>query len=185
MTGTPGSGKTTLARQIADRLGLPHIELAAHYWCPNWQPCPPTTFAAQLRTCLATDAWVIDGLYHKELTWARADTLIWLDYPLHIVLTRLLRRTIRQIITQERLWGGPNRETWRRAFFSRDSLVWSALFGHHRRRRRDQRRLKQPTYAHLAVIRLRTPAQADRWLATVAPARTAVCNTRRLLWRSR
>jgi adenylate kinase family enzyme len=37
VVGTSGAGKTTLARRIADRLQLPHIELDAINWQSEWR----------------------------------------------------------------------------------------------------------------------------------------------------
>ena len=59
----------------------------------------------------------------------RADLVVWLDPPLPTVLRRLGARTVRRVRSGEELWGG-NRETWRGAFFSRDSLFLWALKTH-------------------------------------------------------
>jgi adenylate kinase family enzyme len=157
VTGTPGSGKSTLARELAAQHNLPYFELAAVYWRDGWQTAPPDEFRGVVEEIAAGEHWVIDGLYLKEITWARADTLVWLDYPLALVLWRLLRRSWRRVRTGETLWQTDNRETWRRVIFSRESLLWSALTQHHRRRRSYARRLRQPEYAHLKVIRLTKP----------------------------
>ncbi|MGH3026115.1 MAG: adenylate kinase, partial [Gaiellaceae bacterium] len=73
-------------------------------------------------------------------------------------LPRLVRRTLRRILRQEELWNG-NRETFRSAFWGRESLVLVALLSHHRRRRDYPSAL-----AGLPVIRLRTPGSVARFL---------------------
>ncbi len=162
VTGTPGSGKTTLARQLAHRRKLPYHELAALYWADDWQPSPPEEFAARLREILTTDAWVVDGLYRKDLTWGHADTVVWLDYPLVVVFWRLLRRTLQRARTGETLWQTNNQETWRRAFLSTESPLLGALREHQRRRRNYARKLSQ--YPHVKVFRLRNPNEAKYFL---------------------
>ena len=77
----------------------------------------------------------------RDLVWGRAELLVWLDYPLPLVLGRVVRRTLQRIVTREELWSG-NREQWRH-LFTRESLWLWALQTHHRRRKtipRDRRR---------------------------------------------
>jgi adenylate kinase family enzyme len=164
--GTTGSGKTTLARQIAERLNIPHVETDALHWEPNWVEAPLDVFRERITRALAGDAWVIDGNYSKvrDIVWARADTIVWLDYPLALVLWRLFLRTMRRVVTRQELWGG-NRESWRAQFFSRESLFLWALSSYPRRRREYPALFAQPQHAHLAVIRLRSPRETDAWLA--------------------
>lgn len=166
VVGTTGSGKTTVARQLADRLGLPHVELDALNWEPNWTEAPREVFRERISAALRGDAWVADGNYSKvrDIVWARADTIVWLDYPLGLILWRLLRRTIQRTLTREELWSG-NRERFREQFLSRNSLLLWALQTYWRRRRDYPRLLAQSEYAHLRLVRLRSPSGAARWLA--------------------
>lgn len=165
VVGTTGSGKTTLARQIGDRLGLPHVELDALYWDANWTSAPPALFHARAQQALAGETWVVDGNYSKvrDIVWSRADTIVWLDYALPVILFRLIRRTVGRVATQEPLWNG-NREQFRSAFLSRDSILVWALRTHWRHRRDYSCLLARPENAHLAVVRLCAPAQTARWL---------------------
>ena len=89
----------------------------------------------------------------------RADVVVWLDPPLRTILRRLWTRTLRRVRTREELWSG-NVDSWRGAFLSRNSIFWWAVKMHVRRRRVWPRRL-----AHFGVVRLRSPADAERWLA--------------------
>ena len=118
IVGSSGSGKTTLAKTVAERLGLPHVEIDSLQWQPNWQEAGLPILRTRISEALAGPTWVVDGNYAqlRDITWARGDTLIWLELPLAIVLWRLFARTFKRIFTREILWNG-NRETLRGAFF--------------------------------------------------------------------
>jgi adenylate kinase family enzyme len=166
--GTSGSGKTTAAAAVAQRLGVPHVELDALHWESNWTPAPVDVLRERVRQALSGDAWTVDGNYGKvrDLVWTRADTVVWLDYSLPVIMSRLLRRTVRRVVTREELWGG-NRESWRQTFMSRESILLWALQSYKRRRRQYPELLARPEYAHLAVVHLRTPGATRRWLSTI------------------
>lgn len=165
--GTSGSGKTTLARALAERLGCPHIELDALHWGPGWTETPPDVFQAKVSEAVAAERWVLDGNYSKarSVVWARADTVVWLDYALWVPLWRVTWRTLRRGLTREELWNG-NREPVL-GIFSRESMVLWVLKTYRRRRREYPALLAQPAYAHLRVIRLRSPRETRRWLGLV------------------
>lgn len=166
IVGTTGCGKSTLAGQLATLLKVPHVDLDALHWEPGWQEAPIDIFRERICNALAADGWVVGGNYGKarDLIWPRADTLVWLDYPLWLSLWRLFWRTVRRIITQEDLWGTGNRETWRIQFFSRDSLFVWAIQSHPRHRHTYPQLLAQPEYTHLRVFRFRWPSQTRQWL---------------------
>ena len=65
VVGCSGSGKTALARQLADQLGLEHIELDALAQLPDWTLRPADELRADLEALLlaAQDGWVTDGNY--------------------------------------------------------------------------------------------------------------------------
>jgi adenylate kinase family enzyme len=167
--GTTGMGKTTLACRLAALLTYPHIELDALHWGPNWQPAPLDCFRTRVAKTLAGDRWVTDGNYSKvrDIVWRRADTVVWLDYSRAVALLRLTRRTLRRMLTQEVLWNG-NRESWRTALFSRDSILRWALKTHGRHRREYPCLFQQPEYDHLLVIQLRSPRMTRHWLESYA-----------------
>ncbi len=167
VVGTTGSGKTTMARALSLLLGSPHVELDALFWEPRWKMADLPVFRLRVASAVAGDAWVIDGGYSavRDLIWPRADTVIWLDYPLTVILPRLVRRIVARVQDKSELWPGTgNRETIRNAIFSRDPLVWFAIRTHRNRRRRIEEMLRRPEYAHLQLHRLTRPADADRWL---------------------
>lgn len=168
--GSSGAGKTTFARTLAKRLGIPHWELDAIFWQPDWHYLSIEDFRSTLQRRLAADAWVVDGNYRRarDFLWTRADTIILLDYPFWLSYARLLRRTWTRGIRRQELWSG-NHESLRRSLFSRDSILLYTLKHHHRKRRQNLADLKDPAYAHLRVKIFRWPRQAERWLATLKP----------------
>jgi adenylate kinase family enzyme len=163
VVGTTCSGKTTVARRLAAHHGVPHVELDALHWGAGWSEPSTEDFRERVEEALAADGWVADGSYHGklgDLVLERSDLVVWLDPPLWTILGRLSARTLRRIRGREELWGG-NRETWRGAFLSRDSLFLWALKTHRPRRKRYEERL-----ACYEVVRLRSAAEAESWLAT-------------------
>jgi hypothetical protein len=117
---------------------------------------------------LSAPAWVADGGYQiaRDITWDRADTVVWLDYPLWLILGRWARRTVSRVRTGEEFWPGTgNRESVWNAIRP-GGLFWWILRHHRGKRRRTAARLaKRPD---LRVVRLRSSRDAERWLATVS-----------------
>jgi adenylate kinase family enzyme len=163
--GTSGSGKTTLAERLARRLGIPHVELDAIHWGPNWSSPPIEEFRERVAESLSGPAWVTDGNYSRvrDIVWSRADTVVWMDYALAVIMGRVIWRTMRRTLTREALWN-ENRETVRNAVLSRDSIILWALTTYRRRRREYPVLLAQPEHAHLRLVRLPSPRAARRWL---------------------
>jgi len=164
VVGTTGSGKTTLAQQVSQRLNIPHVELDALHWNPNWSESSTEVFRSRTDEALSGDRWVVDGNYSevRNLIWAKADTLVWLDLAFSITFTRLLRRTVGRLVTKEELWSG-NRETLTKAL-SQDSILLWLFRTYHKRRREYPILLQQPEYAHLKIVHLRSPQAAKIWL---------------------
>ncbi len=168
IVGNTNSGKSTLARTLSQRLNLPYTELDALYWGPNWTPTPTPILREKITAVARQPRWVMDGNYSmaRDIIWHYADTLIWLDFPLPVILYRLIRRSLRRIIHKETLWNG-NRETWRGLLFSRDSLLLWALKKHKLRRREFLALFQEPDFAHLTIYRFRTPAALTKWVSSL------------------
>jgi hypothetical protein len=165
VVGPTGSGKTTLARQLASRLGIAHIDADDLFWEPDWTPSPPDVLRARLASALAVDRWVTDGNIgrFRDVQLPRTMTLVWLDYPLRTSLTRLLCRTVSRCLTREIIHGG-NRESFRRQFFSPESVLLFALRRHAGLRQHYEELVCAEDARHLNVLRLRSPRETRLWL---------------------
>lgn len=86
--GSPGAGKSTLARELAKVTDLPLRHLDAEYWLPGWIERDPAEWHAKQTALIAGDRWIIDGNYGASLPLriAAADTIVWLDYPTWLCL---------------------------------------------------------------------------------------------------
>ena len=94
--GTTGSGKTTLAAKLSGLLGLQHVEFDYYRFGASWVETPDAELRETLRKELAAGSRVSDGncTLIREVVWPRIKILIWLDYPIGIVLWRLFKRTL-------------------------------------------------------------------------------------------
>ena len=81
VTGMAGAGKSTFARQLAAKTGLPVIHLDVHFWKPGWVEPSYQEWRAVQSTLLAGEEWIADGNYHEtlDLRLERADTVVYLD----------------------------------------------------------------------------------------------------------
>ena len=163
--GTTGSGKSWLAERLAARLGLRPVELDALFWGRDWQPAPLDLFRYRVECEIRDGNWIVVGNYGqvRDLTWRAADTLVWLDLPLPLVMWRLFWRTLRRAVTKENLWGTGNTESLVRSFFSRQSILLYALKTHRKNRQRftiDCQFLGQDK----TVVRLTSSRAVERFL---------------------
>ena len=93
IVGASGAGKTTLARDLAAKMGGVATDLDELHWLPGWKGRPDEEFDALLDTILHLDRWVISGNYSRvqPRIWARAQTVIWLDYSLSVVMKQVVQ----------------------------------------------------------------------------------------------
>lgn len=165
--GVTSAGKSTLAERLAQKLGLEFIELDALHWEPNWVDAPDDVFRQRVAAAIAAPGWTLAGNYSvvRDLTWPRAEAVIWLDYPLPIVFWRLLTRTLRRWWTRELLWGTNREDLWNHfKLWSDDSLFHWLFKTYWRRKREIPQFLARPEYAHLKLIHFKTPRETENWL---------------------
>ncbi len=168
--GNAGSGKTTTARRLAALLGIPHLELDAVHHLPGWEPIDREDFRRTVEDFAQRDSWVVDGNYGavRDIVLARADTVVQLDLPRLVVMARVIRRSVHRAVSGEELWNG-NREHWRDLLRPRkeDNIILWAWTQHGKYRGRYLELVTDPALAELTVVRLRSRAEVERWLATV------------------
>jgi adenylate kinase family enzyme len=174
VVGNSGSGKSMLARALAARLGVPHVELDAIHHQTGWQPLPREEFRARVGELTAAAGWVVDGNYSavRDLVWARADTIVWFDLPRRTVMRQIVWRTLRRTALRVELWNG-NRERWHN-LFTRDpqeSVIAWAWHRHAIYRARYVAMEVGPAWGHLTFVRIRSRADVRRLLADAAPGR--------------
>ena len=171
VVGNSGSGKSTVARELARVLGVRHLELDSVFHQPGWVPLPEHEFRSVVATAAAEDRWVMDGNYSavRPLVWARADTVVWLDLPRWTVMRQVIWRTLRRAATRQELWNG-NREplrnflTWR----PEESIISWAWHNHGKYRDRYAAAAADPANAHLTFVRLASRLDIARFLAEAA-----------------
>jgi adenylate kinase family enzyme len=167
VVGTSGAGKTTVAAALARQLAVPHIELDTLFWEPNWEQADFDVFRGRIVDAIATDGWVVCGNYRPatiDITWPRADTVVWLDLARHLIMRRIIMRTAVRIGRRDALWNG-NRESLRGAV-ARDSIIRWAWTSFARNRERYTEMATDPRLAHLRWVRLQSPRAVQRFLQT-------------------
>jgi adenylate kinase family enzyme len=171
VVGNSGSGKTTLALAIGAALDAPALELDSVFHLPGWAELPPEQFRAAVSAFVAGGRWVVDGNYTQvqDLVWARADTVVWLDYPRWLVMRQLIGRTLRRLVGRQPLWNG-NRELWRNLASldpTRSIIAWAwtrhSVY-------REQYGAAVAIHPELTFVRLCSPAEAKSLVARLGPA---------------
>ncbi len=168
VVGSSGAGKSTFSRQLAAVLDIPYIEMDALYWLPDWTEPPDDVFFPLLEEALQGEAWVLDGNYSRTtaIKWRRVQTVIWLDFSLPRTLLQAFFRAARRSWTREELWPGTgNRESFRKSFLSRDSVLWWTITSFGRKRKRYAALMDGVRYPQIAFVRLDSPRQCRAFLA--------------------
>ncbi|KAF0193679.1 MAG: adenylate kinase, partial [bacterium] len=142
------------------------IQLDAINWLPNWVERPNSEFRVLVQSAVMADKWVVDGNYSRtrDIVWSRATTLIWLNYSFPVVVYRALSRTLIRIFSKEELYSG-NRETFSKAFLSKDSILLWVLKTYFRRRREYLQLLKNVSREKLQILILTSPKETNLFIS--------------------
>jgi len=171
VVGVAGSGKTTVARALTERLGYRYIDNDAIVHGPDWQVIDHHERIRRYAREFQDEPWVIDGNCYPSspddhFILANIDTLVWIDLPRRVVWPQLLGRTLWRAASGQRLWHG-NRETWRKSFASRDSVLLRSVKTYASIHRQYEGIFATHLYEHITRIRLHSRGEVARWLASV------------------
>jgi adenylate kinase family enzyme len=169
VVGNTCAGKSTFAAALAAHLSVPSVDLDALYWQPNWQPTERETFRHRVDVATSGPGWVLAGNYEsqRDVSWPRAEAVVWLDLPLPRILARVVKRTVKRWWTGEVLWG-TNRERGfdhLKLWDEHSSLVTWAIRHHEPRRRQMRTAMRDARWRHLEFLRFPSTELAYAWLA--------------------
>lgn len=180
VVGVTGSGKSHLATLLARKLDLELIELDALYWKPGWVESSSEEFRKKVISITRLPAWALAGNYSqvRDITWSRADSVVWMDYSYLLVLRRLWTRTFRRWRTHELLWGTNYERMWPHfKLWSKESLFAWQVHSYRRHRKLYPKLFTAPEYAHLEIFRFNKPAATEKWLDSLIAPDKPIKNT--------
>ena len=163
--GTSCSGKTTLAKTISSRLNIKHIELDELYWKANWVEREAEEFKELVAEEIKAENWVVDGNYStiREVLWPRSTAIIWLKYSFVTVVYRAISRSFRRSVTKKVIFAG-NTESFKRSFFSKESIILWVINTHRKNREKYSRVLYDGSLLHQRVIELNSQSETDEYI---------------------
>ena len=94
--GCGGAGKSTLARQLGEKTGLPVVHLDQHFWHPGWVESTKDEIDAKIMEELGKPRWIMDGNYNRTLPMRlqKCDTVIYLDFSRFACLMGVAKRVL-------------------------------------------------------------------------------------------
>lgn len=169
--GSTCAGKSTLGADLAERLSVRFIDLDALYWAPNWQPVPLDEFRRRVDKATKASGWVLAGSYSSQwdISWARAEAVVWLDIALLSIVARIMKRSCQRWRSAELLWG-TNRERLlpQLKFWDEKTSLVAWAVRHHAAKRRDyEAATRDERWQHIRFLRFRSNHEAERWMANL------------------
>ncbi len=128
--GCGGAGKSTLARKMGEKTGIPVVHLDKIWWKPGWVESSREEFDEILAVELEKPAWIMDGNFNRTIPERirHCDTLIYLDFSRFSCLMGVLKRVMTTCgkVRPDMGEGCPER-------FDLDFLKWIWNFNHNNR----------------------------------------------------
>jgi adenylate kinase family enzyme len=95
--GCSGTGKSTLARNLAAKLNLPIAHLDHLFFEPGWKPRDREDFRRKVTDATRLERWIVDGNFVSwvgDIVLPRADLILWLEQPRWLCLLRVTLRCL-------------------------------------------------------------------------------------------
>ena len=149
--GCGGAGKSTLARQLGEKTGLPVVHLDKLFWHPGWVESTKDEIDVKIRAEMAKPQWIMDGNYNRTLPERvkHCDTIIYLDFSRIACLMGVMKRVITTYgtVRPDMGEGCPER-------FDLDFLKW--VWNYNRdKRERNYKLLNEADHAQTIVLKNR------------------------------
>ena len=168
ITGTSCTGKTSLGKRLAEQLSLTQIDLDDLHFLPNWVEKENKQFIEDVNDEVdGLDDWIVTGSYQtvlKDTLWKKASIIVWLDYPLHLILRRYFIRTYRRVMLNE-MCCGENYETLGHALFKDNMFLW--IFKTYWKRKRRLKSWRNGMFSHKKWIVLNDTNEESKLLKII------------------
>lgn len=94
--GCGGAGKSTLARQLGEKTGLPVVHLDKLFWTPGWVSLSREEFDKVHREAIVQEKWIIDGNFDRTMPERirRCDAVVYLDFSRFACLLGVAKRIL-------------------------------------------------------------------------------------------
>ena len=159
--GCGGAGKSTLARQMGEKTGIPVVHLDKLFWHPGWVESSKEEIDAKILAEMEKPNWIMDGNYNRTISMRlqHCDTVIYLDYPRITCMLGVIKRVITTYgkVRPDMGEGCPERFDW-------SFLKW--IWGFNKKHREKYYRMLQEAQ-NVEVIVLKNRRQAKRFLESL------------------
>ena len=162
IVGCGGAGKSTLARRLSETIGLPVIHIDQIYWTAGWINRSREETRRLVAEAIKGDEWIFEGNNSTsfDLRIAKADTVIFLDFPMPLCLFRVFKRVVASHgrVRPDMAEGCPEGFDW-------EFMKW--IIGYRRNHRWEAVELLENAPETIAKYRLTSPAAVDAFLAGI------------------
>lgn len=163
IVGNAGGGKSTLAKALSEKTGLPLYSIDKLKFKPGGQEIAQEDYLQVHQDILTQEEWILDGFGCVPSTWARmeaADTVIFLDLPLWQHAFRVTKRLFKGFFVLPEGW--PERSPILKSSWNSYRVLWLC----HQKLTPRYRQFVAGGKSDKSVFHLRTTAELKRFIET-------------------